>query len=95
MFRFFNRFKYFDVPLLLATLLLVIAGLAILYATTLSEPTRGVFYRQLLFLVLGFGAFLFCSFSDYHAIAKANRVIYVVLVSLLLYLLVLRTTNNL
>lgn len=86
MLSFLNRFKYFDVPLLVCTLLLVSAGLATLYATTLSDNSGSVFFRQLLFLGLGVLAFLFFSFFDYHALAKRNRVIYVVLLSLLLYL---------
>jgi rod shape determining protein RodA len=88
MFSFLNRFKYFDIPLLACTLLLVLAGLAALYATTLSDNSVGVFYRQLIFLGVGLAAFLFLSFFDYHALAKTNRVIYVVLISLLLYLTV-------
>ncbi len=88
MLSFLNRFKYFDVPLLVCTLLLVAAGLATLYATTLSDSSSAVFYRQLIFLGLGLAAFLFLSFFDYHALAKINRVIYVVLVCLLLYLTV-------
>ena len=63
MFPFLNRFKYFDVPLLVCTLLLVAAGLATLYATTLSDSSFGVFYRQLIFLSLGLAAFLFLSFQ--------------------------------
>lgn len=86
MFNFLNRFKYFDVPLLVCTLLLVAAGLATLYATTLSDASSGIFYRQLVFLCIGLAAFLFFSFFDYHILAKTNRIIYVVLVSLLLYL---------
>jgi rod shape determining protein RodA len=86
MLRFLNRFKYFDLPLLAATLLLVIAGLAILYATTLSQDTKAVFYRQLVFLAVGLGGFLFLSVFDYHALAKLNRAIYVVLVLLLVYI---------
>jgi rod shape determining protein RodA len=88
MLSFLNRFKYFDVPLLVCTLLLVAAGLATLYATTLSDSSFGVFYRQLIFLSLGLAAFLFLSFFDYHALAKTNRVIYVVLILLLFYLTV-------
>ncbi len=86
MLSFLNRFKYFDIPLLVCTVLLVLAGLAALYATTLSDGNSGVFYRQLIFLSIGIAAFLFFSFYDYHALAKSNRVIYVVLLSLLLYL---------
>src|SRR6185369_1731318 len=86
MFRFLNRFKYFDIPLLAATFLLVLAGLAILYATTLSEETKSVFFRQLFFLALGFGGFLFLSFFVYHRLAKINRIVYVLIVLLLSYL---------
>jgi rod shape determining protein RodA len=86
MFRFFNRFKYFDIPLFAATLLLGLAGLAILYSTSLSEESKSIFYRQLFFFAAGLGAFLFLSFFDYHTLAKTNRVVYVVFIFLLLYL---------
>ena len=88
MFNFFNRFKYLDIPLLSATALLLAAGLAILYGTTLSDGSTSVFYRQLLFLAVGGGLFFFLSLSDYHALAKTNRVIYIIVILLLLYLLV-------
>jgi rod shape determining protein RodA len=88
MLKFFSRFKYFDIPLLLSTLLLVFAGMAILYATTLSQDTRAVFYRQLAFFGIGIGGFLFLSFFDYHAVAKLNRIFYVVLLALLAYTLI-------
>lgn len=91
MLRFLNRFKYFDVPLLAATLLLALAGMAILYATTLSDGSGGVFYRQLIFLILGLGAFFFISFFDYHGLTKLNRIFYVVIIFLLLYLLAFGT----
>ncbi|MBI5530159.1 MAG: rod shape-determining protein RodA [Candidatus Doudnabacteria bacterium] len=86
MLNFFNRFKYFDIPLLTATLLLALAGISILYSTTLSEDSNTLFYKQLIFLGIGFGGFLFLSFFNYRTLAKANRVIYVVMVGLLLYL---------
>jgi rod shape determining protein RodA len=88
MLRYLNRFKYFDLPLLAATLLLVLSGAVILYATTLSQDTRAVFYRQLAFLGVGLGGFLFLSFFDYHALAKVNRGAYVVLFLLLFYTLI-------
>lgn len=86
MFAFLNRFKYFDVPLLFCTLLLVTGGLATLYATTLSDNSGSVFYRQLLFLGIGLVAFLFFSVFDYHTLAKGNKIIYVILLTLLIYL---------
>jgi rod shape determining protein RodA len=86
MFSFLNRFKHFDTPLNIVTALLVLAGLAILYGTTLSEATNTIFYRQLIFLSIGLIGFFFVSFFDYHALAKTNRIIYVVIVVLLTYL---------
>ena len=48
MLNFLNRFKYLDIPLLLATFLLVLAGAAILYATTLSSDSKIIFYRWII-----------------------------------------------
>lgn len=83
---FFSRFKYFDIPLLAATLLLAAGGLAILYATTLSDASYGIFYRQLIFLGLGLAAFFFFGVFNYHTLAKLNRVVYPIFIALLVYL---------
>lgn len=88
MLRILNRFKYFDVPLLVTTLILVLCGVVILYGTTLSQETHEIFYRQLAFLGLGLGGFFFLSFFDYHNLAKINRIIYVILCALLFYTLI-------
>ncbi|MCX6797182.1 MAG: rod shape-determining protein RodA [Candidatus Doudnabacteria bacterium] len=84
---FFHKFKYFDLPLLAATLLLCLAGLAVLYSTSLSNENTAIFWKQLLFLSLGLLIFIFFSFFDYHALAKANRIIYPLFLVLLIYLL--------
>jgi len=86
MLSFLNRFKYFDIPLLVCTLLLAAAGLSALYATTLSDSGSAVFYKQLVLLGAGLILFFFLSAFDYHRLAKTNRIIYVVLLSVLLYL---------
>ncbi len=86
MFSFFKRFKHFDIPLLATTLLLSLAGIAILYSTTLSESSNSLFYRQVLILLVGLGISIFLSVMDYHTLAKANRIIYVVFILLLVYL---------
>lgn len=86
--KFFNSLKYFDIPLLVSSLLLAIAGLAILYATTLSDGSTGIFYKQAMFLGIGLTAFFFTSFFDYHSLTKFNRVLYVVFLVLLIYLLI-------
>lgn len=59
-----------------------------LYGTTLSEDNAGIFFRQLIFLGLGLGAFFFISFFDYHGLTKLNRAVYVVFILLLVYLLI-------
>lgn len=87
MFKLLNRFRHFDVPLIIATLLLSLAGVAILYGTTLSDPTKSIFYRQLIFLAIGLSAFVFISFFDYHILAKTNRVIYIIILAILAYTL--------
>ncbi len=86
MLSFLSRFKYSDQPLLAATLLLAAGGLAILYATTLSDGSSGVFFRQVFFLLIGLSAFFFFSVFNYHSLAKLNRVIYPIFIVLLLYL---------
>jgi rod shape determining protein RodA len=86
--NFLSKFKYFDSPLQWCVLLLSLAGLTILYSTTLSSDSASVFYRQLVFFVIGLVGFIFLSFFDYHTLAKANRIIYVLFVVLLVYLLV-------
>jgi len=87
--KILSNFKYFDIPLQVATLLLIVVGMALLYSTTIATDSTTTFVRQALFLLLGIGGFLFFSFFDYHSLAKANRIMYVVLVVLLVYLLVL------
>jgi len=86
MLNFFKRFKHFDIPLLASTLLLSLAGIAILYSTTLSESNSSLFYRQVLILGVGLAVSIFLSVFDYHTLAKINRIIYVVFILLLLYL---------
>ncbi|HVY67900.1 MAG TPA: FtsW/RodA/SpoVE family cell cycle protein, partial [Patescibacteria group bacterium] len=87
MLKFLNRFKYFDIPLQITMLLIIIVGLALLYSTTIGSGSAGIVWRQAAFAGAGLLIFLFFSFFDYHTLAKANRIFYVVLVLLLIYLL--------
>lgn len=88
MLNFFYRFKYFDIPLQMATLLLMLAGLALLYSTSLSTDSTAIFWRQLLFLAASLVAYFFFCFFDYHTLAKSNRIVYLSLILVLFYLLV-------
>ncbi len=89
MLNFLRKFRYFDIALQAATVLLTIAGLALLYSIASGSDTGlGIFWKQSVFLILGFGAYLFFAFFDYHSLAKTNRLLYIVLLILLVYLLV-------
>jgi rod shape determining protein RodA len=85
---FFEKFKYFDIPLLIVSGLLMLVGLAIIYATSRSGDTLPIFYRQTAYVLIGVVMFAVFSWSDYHQLAKANRVVYGILLIFLLYLLI-------
>lgn len=88
MLNFFRKFRYFDLPLQTALCLLLVAGLALLYSTSVAGDTgTGIFWRQPVFLALGLVCYFFFSFFDYHTLAKTNRLIYLVLILVLAYLL--------
>lgn len=84
----FSKLKYFDVPLLVVSGLLLLIGLAVQYAVSLSGDTLSVFYRQLTFSIIGTVLFFLFAFYNYHKLAKLNRIAYVVLLLALIYLLV-------
>lgn len=85
---FFERFKHFDIPLLIVSGLLILVGLAIIYATSRSGDTMVIFYRQLIYVGIGSVLFVLFSWSNYQQLAKLNRIVYVVLLFLLLYLVI-------
>lgn len=86
--QFFSRLKYFDVPLLIVSGLLLLIGLAIQYAVSTSGGTIEIFYRQLIFSVIGVVLFLLFAFYNYHRLSKLNRVAYIVLILALVFLLI-------
>lgn len=83
----FSRLKYFDVPLLIVSGLLLLIGLAIQYAVSLSGGTMEIFYRQLIFSAGGIVLFFLFASYDYHRLTKLNRVAYIVLLIALIYLI--------
>lgn len=85
----FSKLKYFDVPLLIVSGLLLLIGLAIQYAVSLSGNTIGIFYRQLIFSSVGVVLFFLLASYNYHRLAKLNRIAYVALIVFLIYLIVL------
>lgn len=88
MLHFFRKFRYVDIPLQITTLLLIATGLAVLYSTSLASQNLALFYKQLIYVGVGLGSFIFFSFFDYHTLAKLNRVIYPLTVLVLVYLLI-------
>lgn len=87
MLNFLQKFKYLDLPLLTAVFLLSAIGLALLYSTSVSSDALSVFWRQVIFVSLGWVAFLFFSFFNYHTLAKGRRLLYVLSVLALVYIL--------
>jgi cell division protein FtsW (lipid II flippase) len=89
---FLARFRRFDLPLLIASGLLLVVGLVLIYATSLSSGSLEVFYRQLVFAGAGVTVFFIFSFYNYHNLAKRNRLLYFVLVLALAGLLLFAQT---
>lgn len=84
---FLSKLKYFDTPLQVVSGLLLIAGLTIMYGTSLSGGNLQIFYRQLFFAVIGIVLYFLLAFYDYHKLAKLNRLFYPILIGLLAYVL--------
>lgn len=84
---FFGQFRYLDRPLLLAMFLLTLSGLSLLFSTSLSSENLTVFWRQIIFMAVGWIFFFFFSFFDYHTLAKSARLLYLLAALSLLYVL--------
>jgi rod shape determining protein RodA len=88
MLAFFSKFKHFDLPLQITCGLLLLVGLVILYGTSVSGGTMQIFWRQLLFVVIGVVAYFFFALYDYHNLTKVNRWMYIGTLALLIFVLV-------
>lgn len=66
---------------------MLLAGLTIIYGTSVSGDNLQVFWRQLIFALIGIGAYFFFAFYDYHSITKSNRFFYVGILILLVFVL--------
>jgi rod shape determining protein RodA len=83
-----SRLKYLDIPLMILSGLLILIGVVVLYATSLSDGNMSLVYRQVAAVVGGSVLFFFFAFYNYHHLAKINPAIYVLLVVSLLLVLV-------
>lgn len=81
-----NRLKFYDIPLLVVSGLLLVVGLAVQYAISLGEGSLEIFYRQAIFAVGAIITFTLVANYNYQLLSKQNRIFYVVLVVALLYL---------
>jgi rod shape determining protein RodA len=84
---FLERIKYYDLPLLVVSGLLLSAGLAVQYAISLGEGDLQVFYRQVAYSIGAVVVFILLANYNYQRLAKNNRIIYPIIILALIYLL--------
>ncbi len=85
---FLNRLKFFDLPLLIVSGLLLSGGLAVQYAISLGEGDLSQFWRQVVYALGAILVFILLANYNYQRLAKYNRMIYPVLILALIYLLI-------
>lgn len=84
--QLFQKLKFYDIPLLVVSGLLLVVGLSVQYAISLGEGDLGLFYRQLMYAGASLVAFIVLANYNYQVLAKQNRVIYPILIFALIYL---------
>ena len=94
-----NKSLKIDWILLLSTLLLLGIGLAVLYSISASIPNEGglsVFWRQIIFTLVGIACMLFFAFFNYQSLKSKSTLIYfltlLVLLTVLIFGLTIRGT---
>ena len=83
---FLNRLKFYDLPLLVVSGLLLSAGLAVQYAISLGEGDLTVFSKQAVYAIGAIIIFVLLANYNYQRLAKNNRILYPILIIALLYL---------
>lgn len=91
----FNKIKKIDWILFLSTLLLLVIGLTVLYSISMAMP-RGeglsVFWRQVIFALVGFSGMFFFAFSNYQFLKSKSTLIYFLTLFGLILLLIFGVT---
>jgi rod shape determining protein RodA len=94
-----NKLQKIDWILLLSTLLLLGIGLAVLYSISTAIPNEGgmsVFWRQIIFALVGIACMLFFTFIDYQTLKSKSTLIYfltlIILGAVLLFGMTIRGT---
>src|SRR6185503_6015105 len=85
---FRNVLKYFDQPLLAATGLLLVIGLAVIYSIAVSSGSMTIFYRQMVFVAIALAGFFFFSFYNYQNLPKWHRLAYALILAGLIIVLI-------
>ena len=91
----FNRIIKTDWLLLLPTLLLMVIGLVVLYSISMAMPSNGglsIFWRQIIFALVGIVAMLFFSSTDYQIFKLKSTPIYFITIAALIVVLVFGIT---
>ena len=74
-----NKLLKIDWILLLSTLLLLGIGSAVLYSISMGIPSEGglsVFWRQIIFIIIGIACMLFFAFFNYQSLKSKSTLIY-------------------
>ncbi len=82
-----QKLKFYDIPLLAVSGLLLVVGLAIQYAISLGEGDLGLFYRQLIYAIGAIIIFVLLANYNYQLLSKNNRIVYPILLFFLVYLI--------
>ena len=83
-----------DLTLLLCSLLLLGVGLAVLYSISMAQESEGlsVFWRQVIFSVLGVTMMIFFTFMDYQVLKLKSTLIYFFTILCLVFVLIFGQT---
>lgn len=81
--------KRLDLPLLLSIFGLLVLSLTTLYSGALNDPAHGIFWEQVVFVVIGGGVMFLFAHLDYHLLTKSSRFAYVAVILLLVLTLLL------
>lgn len=89
-----NKLSKIDLILFLCSTLLLGVGLAVLYSISMAGESNGlsVFWRQVIFSVLGFATMIFFTFTDYQILKTKSTLIYFLTILCLIFVLVFGQT---
>lgn len=89
----FRNYRYFDWPLVVSAVILILFGIVALYSIGLGEEVlAGSWIRQLVFAVLGMGWVFFFGRFDFRALRGFSVGVYIVCTALLVLVLLFGTT---